>query len=145
MQILKKQIKMLGLKMEDFILERTERTPQINLYTNGRLSIKGSSTPIDAAGFYYDVLDWATDYYRSPAEKTNIMIEFSHINSSSSSMVYRIFHLLNRLHESKKSFVRCIWAYDVEDEFMIEFIESIQEAAPSVSILKQPKSVEFAY
>ena len=131
--------------MENFTLNRTERTPQIDLNTNGRLVIKGNSTPVDAAGFYLEVLDWATDYYRSPAEKTNIIIEFSHINSSSSSIVYRIFHLLNRLHNSKKSFVRCIWAYDVEDEFMIEFIESIQEVAPNVLIIKQPKSVEFAY
>lgn len=131
--------------MESFILNRTERTPQIELNPNGRLSIKGNSTPVDSAGFYMDVLDWATDYYRNPAEKTNIIIEFSHINSSSSSIVYRIFHLLNRLHLSEKSFVRCIWSYDVEDEFMIEFIESIEEIAPSLFILKQPKSVEFAY
>ena len=66
--------------MENFTLNRTERTPQIDLNTNGRLVIKGNSTPVDAAGFYLEVLDWATDYYRNPAEKTNIIIEFSSDN-----------------------------------------------------------------
>ena len=131
------------LMLEPFFIEETKKTPLINLNPNGRFKIQGVSTPLDAADFYHEVLDWITDYYRDPAENTSILIEFKHINSSSSSMIFRIFHLLNRLQESNKSTVRCIWAYDVEDDYMKEFIESIQDMATSLKIISEPKSIEF--
>ena len=129
--------------LKPFLIEETAKTPLINFNPNGRFNIKGVSTPLDAAGFYFEVLDWLTDYYREPAENTSLLVEFEHINSSSSSMLFRMFHLLNRLQESNKSTVRCIWAYDVEDDFMKEFIDSIQDMATSLKIITEPKSFEF--
>ncbi|MEO9533098.1 MAG: SiaC family regulatory phosphoprotein [Crocinitomicaceae bacterium] len=131
------------IQLETYLVKGGIKTPHVELNPNGRFKLSGVSTPLDAAEFYYDILDWLTDYFRDPAENTNILIEFSHINSSSSSMLYRVFHLLNRLQETNKSRVRCVWAYDVEDEFMIEFIESIKEMATGIMFITEPKSIEF--
>ncbi len=131
------------MALEEIYREATHKTPKIQLKPDGFIVIQGSSTPIDAAEFYFDILDWLTDYFRSPQENTSVKIELEHINSASANMIYRFFHLLNRLSESEKSTVRCIWTFDVEDEFMIEFLESIEEVAPLVMFISQPRSVEF--
>jgi hypothetical protein len=130
-------------KLDALIIKGSSNTLSIELNPDGRLKLTGVSTPLDAADFFYPILDWLTDYFRNPAENTNILVEFSHLNSSSSSMVFRIFYLLNRLQETNKSTVRCIWAYDIEDEFMIEFIDSIQEMASQIKIITEPKSFQF--
>lgn len=130
-------------KLQTFQIQGNAKTPYIDLNPNGTFKMKGVSTPLDAADFYYSILDWLTDYFRDPSENTNVLVEFSHLNSASSSMLYRIFHLLNRLQESHKSTVRCIWAYDMEDEYMIEFIESIKEMAQEVKFITEPRSFEL--
>jgi hypothetical protein len=133
------------MELQDLKIEGTHKTPSVHLRADGFMSLKGTSTPIDAAEFYFPILDWMTDYFRTPQENTSIKMELEHLNSASANTIYRLFHLLNRLQETGKSTIRCIWSFDVEDEFMIDYIESINEAAPLINIITQPRSVEFAY
>jgi len=64
------------------------------------LEFSGISMPEDAANFYFKIMDWISDYYRKPNKETSIKIAFRYINSTSSSMLMRIFHTLKNLQEN---------------------------------------------
>jgi hypothetical protein len=135
--------------MKNLILHGSEKTPYFNLLKNGDISFGGVSMPDDAAEFYFEILDWISDYYRNPSKKTVITVSFRNINSSSSSMIFKFFHCLNRLQASGKTNVLCSWYFDKNDTDMKYFVQRIMEEAelihyslyPSDNILdaKHPK------
>ena len=89
--------------MNTLIKQKISTSPHIELHPNGRFLFDGSSLIIDAAEFYSDIMIWISDYYREPAEKTIVDIRISTTNSSSDSMLQKIFYTLNRLHKTKKN------------------------------------------
>ncbi|MBN4072636.1 DUF1987 domain-containing protein [Crocinitomix catalasitica] len=118
--------------MENFLREGTDKTPYVSLQADGQFEISGCSKPEDCAKFFFKIMDWMSDYFRTPAKHTQINISFRYINSSSCSMIYKIFHFFNRLPGTGRSSVSCHWIYEEGDEQMKEFILQIKEISPSI-------------
>ena len=118
--------------MKDFKLTGSDKTPHFTLNSNGDIRFGGVSMPEDAASFYYDIMDWISDYYREPNSKTVVTVNFRYLNSSSSSMVFKIFDALKRLQATGKSIVRCSWYYEEADESMLDYIERIKDHADNI-------------
>jgi hypothetical protein len=124
--------------MQNLILEGSEKTPHFKLLANGDISFGGISMPEDAASFYFDIMDWISDYYRSPCNETVITVSFRYLNSSSSSMIFRIFHTFKLLQESGKSLISCIWYYEEADLGMADYIERIKDHADNIQFKVKP-------
>ena len=120
--------------MKSLILKGSEKTPYFQLNANGDLRFGGVSMPEDAASFYFEIMDWISDYYRTPSDKTSVTVSFIYLNSSSSSMIFKIFHALKRLQESGKSSVNCIWYYEKSDQGMHDYIQKIQNHLDNIEI-----------
>ena len=124
--------------MQNLHLKGSEKTPHFYLNSNGEIRFGGVSMPEDAANFYFDIMDWISDYYRSPNEQTDVTVSFIYLNSSSSSMIFKIFHALKRLQESGKSSVSCNWYYEVSDESMKDYISKVQDLADNIEFKIHP-------
>ena len=124
--------------MNNLILQGSEKTPHINLNRNGDLSFHGVSTPEDAAEFYFEIMEWISDYYRNPCKKTHITISFRYLNSTSSSMLVKMFYFLNKLQAIGKTQVKCQWYYETSDENMLEYIQHIRENAELIDFSIHP-------
>ena len=98
----------------------------------------GVSMPEDAAEFYFKIMDWISDYYREPSKKTDITVSFRYLNSSSSSMIFKIFYFFNKLQASGKTRVRCHWYYEESDTMMRDYIERVKEHADQIEFLVHP-------
>jgi SiaC family regulatory phosphoprotein len=124
--------------MENLILNGSEKTPHFRLLSSGDISFGGVSMPEDAADFYFKILDWISDYYRSPHQKTSITVSFRYLNSSSSSMIFKIFHCLNRLHASGKTKVKCNWYFEKTDDGMKNYIDRVMSYADLIEFKLYP-------
>ena len=124
--------------METLILPGSEKTPYILLNPNGEMVLSGISMPIDAADFYFKIIEWFSDYYRDPQKETLITVSFSYLNSSSESMIFKLFYCLDRLVQWNKSSVKCSWYYDKTDESMEILIERIREYASNIDYSVYP-------
>mgnify|MGYP000276930673 CR=1 FL=1 len=124
--------------MENLIVEGSEKTPHFSLLANGDISFGGVSMPEDAASFYFEIMDWISDYYRNPSEQTEITVSFRYLNSSSSSMIFKIFHTFKRLQESGKSLISCVWYYEESDRGMADYIERIKNHADNIQFKIKP-------
>ncbi len=118
--------------MSNLIVQESLKTPFFNLREDGNLSFGGISMPEDAASFYFRIIDWISDYYRHPNRTTNIKVGFSYLNSSSSSMILKIFLALKRLQDTGKTIIKCQWYYDADDQDMKEYIEFIRNHASTI-------------
>ncbi|MCG8575464.1 MAG: DUF1987 domain-containing protein [Flavobacteriales bacterium] len=118
--------------MEDFLLKGTKKTPTVFLKKDGTFVFSGTSMPEDAANYYFNIMDWLSDYFRSPADSTHIKISFRYLNSASSSMIYKIFHLMNRLPITGRSSVNCTWTMEEDDQQMFDFYNQIKEMASNI-------------
>ncbi|MEX1003252.1 MAG: DUF1987 domain-containing protein [Crocinitomicaceae bacterium] len=124
--------------MENLVVQGSNKTPHFSLLRNGDFSFGGVSMPEDAAAFYFKIMDWISDYYRDPSQKTIINVSFKYLNSSSSSMIFKIFHCLNRLQASGKTHVKCNWYYESSDDGMRDFIEKVKNHAEQIEFAVYP-------
>lgn len=124
--------------MENLILNGSEKTPHFALKSNGDISFGGVSMPEDAADFYFKILDWISDYYRDPSTETHITVSFRYLNSSSSSMVFKIFQCFNRLQASGKTNVKCCWYYEQTDQGMHDYIQRVMNYAELIDYQVHP-------
>ena len=124
--------------MNNLILPGSEKTPHFRLLKNGDISFGGISMPEDAAEFYFKIMDWISDYYRDPSTETYITVSFNYLNSSSSSMIFKIFHCLNRLQASGKTQVKCNWYYEADDDEMKDYIEKVKIHAELIEFIVHP-------
>lgn len=118
--------------MKNLILDASDKTPYFKLESDGNFQFGGISMPEDAASFYFRIIDWISDYYRDPNKETSITVGFRYLNSSSSSMVLKIFHAFKRLQASGKTRIKCTWYYEKEDLDMKDYVEQIARHADNI-------------
>ncbi len=118
--------------MNNLILNASEKTPYFKLKSDGKMRFGGISMPEDAATFYFGIMDWISDYYRDPNEETSIIVSFRYLNSSSSSMMLKIFHAFKRLQDSGKSNIKCVWYYEEDDLDMKDYIDEVIRHAGNI-------------
>ena len=124
--------------MDNLTIERSNKTPYCLLNSNGQIEFSGISMPEDAANFYFRIMDWISDYYRNPNKETSIKIALRYLNSTSSSMMMRIFSTLKRLQATGKTKINCTWYYESDDQDMKEYIEEVARQADNIDFKLLP-------
>jgi len=114
--------------MQNLHIEATKYTPEINLDTNGTISLVGKSYPENTFEFYAQMMEWVEKYFEEkPATVVNI--EIIYFNSSSSKLFFDFFDLLEE--NASDNTIEINWIYDEENESAEEagedFIEDFEE------------------
>ncbi len=118
--------------MTNLILKPSDKTPYFKLKDDGNFLFGGISMPEDAASFYFNIIDWLTDYYRNPKKETFVVVSFRYLNSSSSSMIFKIFHAFKRLQASGKTKIKCTWYYEEDDLDMRDYVNEVKKHADNI-------------
>ncbi len=118
--------------MEKLYIAETPKTPRIECNPDGNIIITGRSLPEDAAGFYFPVVEWLSDYYRSPATITNLLLDVDYINSASASMLSKLCFVLERLSKYRKQEVHVKWIVDHDDDDMIDMCKDMSLFYPAL-------------
>jgi len=116
--------------MQNLHIEATKYTPEINLDTNGTISLVGKSYPENTFEFYAQMMEWVEKYFEEkPAQTTVVNIEIIYFNSSSSKLFFDFFDLLEE--NASDNTIEINWIYDEENESAEEagedFIEDFEE------------------
>lgn len=116
--------------MQNLKLEATKYTPEINLDTNGTISLVGKSYPENTFEFYAPMITWLEEYFDGDAqEKTIVNMEIIYFNSSSSKLFFDFFDLLDE--NTGDNTIEINWIYDEENESAQEagedFIEDFED------------------
>lgn len=118
--------------MENLILDSSDKTPYFKLKSDGNMRFGGISMPEDAASFYFKIIDWIRDYNNNPNKETLVTVGFRYLNSSSSSMVLKIFQALKGVQASGRTNVKCKWYYESDDLDMRDYVEQIARHADNI-------------
>ena len=134
--------------MNDFrnlIIERTQKTPQIELnYSTGELLMDGKSIPENAGKVYEPVLNWVNRYIQQPKPVTNLRLSLEYFNTSSSLWISKIIKTLTRINNPDYQLLVHIYIpleeyddmkdlSDVKDVFS-PITDILQDAIPSVRL-----------
>jgi len=116
--------------MENLRLEETKYTPEINLSTDGIVSLVGKSYPENTFEFYAPMMKWLAEYFETSAQEVTVInMEIIYFNSSSSKLFFDFFDLLEENSEEHK--IEINWIYDEENESAEEagedFIEDFED------------------
>ncbi len=84
--------------MENLIIEKTSRTPFVNLSTEGLIEIKGNSLIENTEQFYSSIQLWIEKYIKNPQEKTIVNFSMRYYNTSSQMWIFQIINSLTNLN-----------------------------------------------
>lgn len=100
-------------------LDATEDLPCV-LFDNskGVFEISKRSLPENAILFYEPLINYVSEYIKTPKEETNIVFHFDYISTSSTKQVMKMILLFDQLKQSKK--VNLNWNYDKGDVDMLQ-------------------------
>jgi len=97
--------------METLCIDETNRTPRVELNTDGNLSLIGRSLPKDSSGFFIPVLNWIKEV---TAPRIHFLIHLEYINTNSAKHLFIIFQLLKDNCHVKT--IQVDWYYEDDDE-----------------------------
>ena len=114
--------------MENFYLEATSKTPEINLDADtGKFLISGRSIPENSIEFYNPIFDWLDKYIKiSNIETTVLEIKLEYFNTSSSKCLIDVLRRLEGIQRAGKN-ISVNWYYEKDDEDMQESGEDFKE------------------
>ena len=123
--------------MENFFLEGTNKTPQLDFNSNeGRFLIAGRSIPENSIEFYKPLFEWLDNYVSQAKSNTILDVKLEYFNTSSSKCLVEIFRKLETLQQ-KNDNVLINWFYEEDDEDMQESGEDFQEIIDVKIVLNQ--------
>lgn len=103
--------------MEPISIAPTTDTPGVFLNKQtGEFSIFARSLPEDAAAFYAPIMQWLTQYAKTPNEITDFHFNLEYFNTASSKQLFKILSFLDELSKKKKTQVIINWHYQKEDK-----------------------------
>jgi hypothetical protein len=106
--------------MEAIKIKGTEDTPTVVLdAAEDVLEISGRSLPEDVSNFYGPILNWLSEYSKTPKPKTTFNFKLVYFNTASSKLILDILMKLEDLHK-KGNEVLVKWYYPEDDEDMQE-------------------------
>jgi len=86
-------------ELRDLIIERTAKTPQIEMkQKSGELSLAGKSLPENASRVYEPALNWVNNYILRPQPVTNLRLNLEYFNTSSTLWISKILRTLTRIN-----------------------------------------------
>lgn len=128
--------------MENFFLEGTNKTPQLDFNPNeGRFLIAGRSIPENSIEFYKPLFEWLDNYVSQAKSSTVLDVKLEYFNTSSSKCLVEIFRKLETLQQ-KNDNVLINWYYEEDDEDMQESGEDFQEIIDVKIVLNEIEEEE---
>jgi hypothetical protein len=132
-------------KLKDLIIEKTSKTPQIELkFESGEVSLTGKSLPENATKIYEPVLNWVNSYILQAKPVTNLRIRLEYFNTSSSLWISKIMKTLTRINNPDYRLLVHIYipleeyddmrdTSDLRDSFS-PITDILQDSIPEVSL-----------
>ena len=106
--------------MDNLTVEKTAKSPEIKFdVKQGKLEIRGCSTPENATDFYRPLIEALEKYSESPQPNTEAEIYLNYFNTSSSKMIFTIFKKLSGVQKNGST-VTISWYYEDGDDDMLE-------------------------
>lgn len=106
--------------MEPLIIPATIKTPKIHFDpASGVFDLEGMSYPEYGKEFYKPVLEWVSEYIKTPNGHTELNIKFKYFNTSSAKSILSILQKFNEVRSNGHTFV-VNWYYEPNDEQMIQ-------------------------
>ena len=117
--------------MQHLLIEKSERTPSVEFYTHGELSLEGRSIPENALEFYEEIIEWVKELKKTKPEKVELHVKLEFFNTSTSKL---LLHLFKQLDLFKKDNIdaQIYWYHEKGDDDMLEAGDDYK------SILKLP-------
>jgi hypothetical protein len=117
--------------MQNLLIEKSERTPSVEFYANGKLTLEGRSIPENALEFYEEIIEWVKELKKTKPEKVELHVKLEFFNTSTSKL---LLHLFKQLDLFKKDGVEAEihWYHEKGDDDMLEAGDDYK------SILKLP-------
>ena len=113
--------------MSKLFLEPTEDSPRVLFDSDtGQLAIQGRSFMEDTSPFYFGIIEWLREYFKSPKSLTSLIVEFDYINSASYRMMADIIGELNKYYVLGHK-VEVLWGYYSDDECLAEMGEELND------------------
>jgi hypothetical protein len=106
------------MEQTSLIIEPTRKTPWI-LLEKGKILITGRSIHENPGEFYRPVYEWIETYVTGIPEKTEILLGFEFINTTSIKWVYAILKELGKIPDME-AHARVTWYYEEGDEDMCD-------------------------
>ncbi len=115
--------------MDNLIFDEMDDSPKVIFtHENGKMEISGKSLPEDVSTFYMPILDWMSNYAKSPQPETEFTFKLTYFNTASSKLLLDILNILEKMNEQGKK-VQVKWYYPEYDEDMrdagIEYSEMV--------------------
>jgi len=108
--------------MKPLILIPEEDTPPVLLDKENEIfEISGLSLLENPKKFYEPIICWLEEYIQNPSEQTVFTFKLKYFNTTSAKEIVRLYQILKKLYESKKSQVKILWYYSKEDEGLRDF------------------------
>lgn len=121
--------------ISDLYIPATNKSPEISLSANGKITISGRCFPTEPNEFYTPVMDWASEYCREPAEETVVDLSIEYLNCTNSGKIYWFLQKLKEVILAEKKLV-INYLYEADDEDMRDYGATLQES------LKHPVNIQ---
>ena len=124
--------------MDNIFIERTGRTPEVQMDKTGKVKMSGRSIPEDPAKFYEPLYLWIYEYCFNPLPKTIIDIDLEYFNSGSFKCLLFMLKEFSELRNKGKEVI-INWVYEEGDDDIRErgeYFESILET--KINIIQKP-------
>ncbi|HBE40888.1 MAG TPA: nuclear pore complex subunit [Bacteroidales bacterium] len=133
------------MELNNFTLEQTPKTPQIDLNQySGEMILSGRSIPENAAKIYEPVLNWVKEYILKARPVTNLRLNLEYFNTASMMWLSRILSVLKKINDPEC--ILYVHLYmpleeydemkDIEDikDALVPVRDILQDAIPCVGI-----------
>lgn len=132
-------------ELRDLIIERTAKTPQINMkHKSGEISLSGKSLPENASRIYEPALNWVSNYIIQPQPVTNLRLSLEYFNTSSTLWISKILRTLTRINNPDYRLFVHIYipleeyddiknSVDIKDSFS-PLTDILEDSIPEVSL-----------
>ncbi len=105
--------------MRNIKIPKTQLSPRVILDKDtNTFEIFGKSAVENAEDFYKTILDWFTDYFKTPNENTEIVFYLEYLNSASSVQIGKLLNIFEMNKEKSNIIVN--WFCETDDETMSE-------------------------
>lgn len=113
--------------MNKLHIRKTDCTPGIHFSKSDNIfELNGRSLPENASDFYEPVIDWISDYIRTPLDNTTLCFKLEYFNTSSSKCITEILDLFKNIEKINDKVFKVQWYFDKDDEDMEEMGETLK-------------------
>jgi hypothetical protein len=119
---------------DDLFIAGTGSSPEVDFkFSTNTLALSGESYPENAAAFYSDLIARTRAYLGALASGQTVTVDvaLTYFNSSSTKMLFTLFHALNEAAEHGARIV-LNWRHDVDDDTIQEFGAELHEEFPAI-------------